>query len=65
MNIIRIIEDKHFENDLVCHIHNMLQRYKAGKQDLTGKNLLHKMKRETHEHQWRTMRGQHVTKEGG
>ena len=43
--IVRDIEDKHFETNLVCV--KMLHRFKAGKQDLCGRNLLRNRKSET------------------
>ena len=45
VNIVRDIEDEHFKSDLV-HA-KMLHRFKAGKQDLCGRILLHRRKSET------------------
>ena len=45
VNIVRGIEDEHFESDSVRA--KMLHRFKAGKQDLCGRNLLRRWKNET------------------
>ena len=45
VNIVRDIEDEHFESDLV--LAKMLHRFKAGKQDLCGRNSLRRWKCET------------------
>ncbi len=45
VNIVRDIEDEHFECDSVRS--KMLHRFKSGKKDLTGRNLLHKWNSET------------------
>ena len=45
VNIVGDIEDEHFESDLVRA--KMLHRFKAGKQDLCGRNLLRSWKSET------------------
>ncbi len=42
--IVRDIEDEHFESDSVRA--KMLHRFKAGKQDLCGRNLLRRWKSE-------------------
>ena len=43
--IVRDIEDEHFESDSVRA--KMLHRFKAGKQDLCGRNVLRRWKGET------------------
>ena len=45
VNIVHDIEDEHFESDSVRA--KMLHRFKSGKKDLTGQNLLRKWKSET------------------
>ena len=45
VNIVHDIEDEHFESDSVRA--KMLHRFKSGKKDLTGRNLLRKWKSET------------------
>ena len=45
VNIVRDIEDEHFECDSVHS--KMLHRFKSGKKDLTGRNLLRKWNSET------------------
>jgi hypothetical protein len=45
VNIVHDIEDEHFESDSVRA--KMLHRFKTGKQDLCGRNLLRRWKSET------------------
>jgi hypothetical protein len=45
VNIVHDIEDEHFESDSVRA--KMLHRFKSGKKDLSGRNLLRKWKSET------------------
>ena len=45
VNIVHDIEDEHFESDSVRA--KMLHRFKTGKQDLCGRNLLRRRKSET------------------